>query len=339
MFEERLIQLEQRLAETEKEVQSLRQQLGAAQGCRSWSISLGQALGGALLVALVGLWGLLAATNGIAQAPAKPQSVKAPFVVVDSGGKSIFRVAEEGNAVKGPLTVVDGSSKPIMEVGAKGLRRLHLYDSAGADVVSLGETKGGDGATVLVTRGNNAVGLQTESGDKMGGFFYMQNGKVTSRLGEVGLMVFGKEGKKATEVWAKGVAVYDQNEKRIVRFGADPKSEFGSLVLGKDGKALVGLVVEKDAGLVVLRDSSNQSIVELGEPGVQVFNKGKAVARLGTSPSGKGSGYLSLGNPGGDTIVEGGMLPEGDGVVRAYPLSGRTPIPIPNFIRGGKSDK
>jgi hypothetical protein len=86
----------------------------------------------------------------------------------------------------------------------------------------------------------------------------------------------------------------------------------------------------------MVRGKHNQSVVELGEPGVQILNNGKVVGRLGSAPSGSGAGYLAIGNPGGSTIVEAGMLADGDGVVRAYPLTGKTPLPIPNFIRGGK---
>jgi hypothetical protein len=225
-----------------------------------------------------------------------------------------------------------------MDVGAEGQRHLYIYDASGTGILGLGQTKEGNSATIMLGGGKakSFVGLQSESGDKKGGFFYIHDGKVTARLGEAGLVMYNDAGKKATEVWVKGVAVYDKAEKRIARFGADPKTEFGSLVIGKDGKALAGVSIEKEAGLIVVRDSNNESLVELGEPGVQVFNKGKSVGRLGLSPSGKGSGYLSIGNPAGNTIVEAGMLEDGDGVVRAYPLTGRTPVPIPNFIRGGK---
>lgn len=67
------------------------------------------------------------------------------------------------------------------------------------------------------------------------------------------------------------------------------------------------------------------------------FNKnGVGVAAIGARPA-SGAGYLTFGEPGGNAIVEAGVLPDGRGVVRAYPLGGKPPIPVPNLLLGART--
>lgn len=47
-----------------------------------------------------------------------------------------------------------------------------------------------------------------------------------------------------------------------------------------------------------------------------------------------GGGRLSICNSGGNAQVEAGVLQDGRGIVRVYPLSTKSPIPIPTFLRG-----
>src|SRR5262245_58195460 len=120
MWEERLAKLEQRLAETERELSQVREQLRSAGQGKPRGMSPGQALFALGLVAILGALGLVAGARIEAGPDAKTHTVKAPFVVVDSGGKTIMRVAEDGQTVNAPFSVVDKAGKVMMDVGAEG---------------------------------------------------------------------------------------------------------------------------------------------------------------------------------------------------------------------------
>jgi hypothetical protein len=254
------------------------------------------------VIALLAGFGFLAGTTSEAQGPAKPHVVKAPFHVLDKAGKVILAVEEN----------IDG------------YRGLFVQNRNGRDVVVVAEGKKGNGvvetkdtANVTTTLLGGKGGLAIWKGDII---FSDENEKLRAEFARGGIKVYDKDGVKA-----------------VARFGADPEGQFGTVAVGKAGQVYAAMVAGKDSGQVVVRGADEKNIAELGEKGVVVFNKaGTAVGRLGLPPSGKESGYLVVANSGGDAMVEAGVLPEGRGVVRAYPLDGKTPIPIPNFIRGGK---
>jgi hypothetical protein len=227
-------------------------------------------------------------------------------LVKGSDGKDFVELQEQGIKMRAPLHVNDKAGKKIMAVeeNAEGHRGIVLLNKAEKTMVIVGESKKGNGM-VQTNDGTDATTL-------LGGI-----GGLAIWKGDI-LFSDQENKKKHCEIKGGGMKVYDESENPIARFGADPNRKFGALVLGKEGKALVGLVAEGDVGSVsVLR--SDEKVVELGADGVQVFSKKNAVARLGLAPSGSGAGYLAIGNASGSSVVEAGMLPEGRGIVRAYP--------------------
>src|SRR5437773_11327506 len=182
-FQERLNQLEKRLADLERERHNLRGQLAAerrgSQRSARWRV-----LGGVSLAGLLIGIGLLASQRSDAEAPGtKAHSVQAPFHVVDQGGKVLFTVDEKSTRVKGVFDVSDKAGNVVMAVDGDGkgitgsgpLRRgVSLSDSSNKVVAFIGVGEGGCGT------------LETfESG----------GGKVVS-LAAVGVRVFGKGGQK-----------------------------------------------------------------------------------------------------------------------------------------------
>lgn len=95
----------------------------------------------------------------------------------------------------------------------------------------------------------------------------------------------------------------------------------------------IGQTKEGAGGLYVNDVDGTLRAAVLGTDGVVAFNKtGAGVAKLGSLAS--GNGYLAIANAGGNAMVEAGGS-EDRGLVRAYPTTGITPVPVPFFIRGG----
>ena len=93
----------------------------------------------------------------------------------------------------------------------------------------------------------------------------------------------------------------------------------------------------------IVRSHSGKTIAEItdgssGSYGLNIYNPNggsEAVAFLGGTNN--GNGKLQLGDAAGNSLVEAGVLPGNIGVVRVYPMNGKSPIPIPNFIKGAAS--
>ena len=93
----------------------------------------------------------------------------------------------------------------------------------------------------------------------------------------------------------------------------------------------------------IVRNHSGKTIAEItdassGTYGLNIYNPtggSGAVAFLGGTNN--GNGKLQLGDAAGNSLVEAGVLPGNIGVVRVYPMNGKSPIPIPNFIKGAAS--
>ena len=103
---------------------------------------------------------------------------------------------------------------------------------------------------------------------------------------------------------------------------------------GNGGVAHAGIAYFKDGPGYEATWGNGKLMAQIASKGFIFYNEsGTAVAKLGSSDG--GSGYFSLGNKSGDSIVEAGLL-DGTGIVRAFPCCGPPPVPIPSFIIGRK---
>lgn len=294
--------LEQRVADAEELLSLLRGELRAAERREARGLFTWKALTACSLTSSLALLVFTVAPRPPGEPVTLATPVKAPFHVVDKAGTILLRVEENYQGHRGMFVHSrSGKRSTWMGESVKGNGFVELFDSGGATTTLLG----GIGGLVLWK----------------------------------GELVVSDDSKRLrTEVGRQGIRVFDDADKPVARFGADPSSKFGTLVIGQGGKAMVALLADGEAGSVTVKDSDGEDIADIGAAGVQVFHDGAAVGRLGLSPAGTGAGYLAIGNPGGSAVVEAGMRADGFGIVRAYPLSGKTPIPIPNFIQGSKPD-
>jgi hypothetical protein len=302
MAGEGIDRLERRIADAEALLSLLRVELRAADRREARRLFTWKALTACSLTSSLALVVLTVAPRPPGEAVALATPVKAPFHVVDKAGKILLRVEEN----------------------YQGHRGVFVHNRGGKTSAQMGESKKGNGFAEVFDAG----------------------GATTTLLGGVGglaiwkgdIVVSDENKRKRTEIGRQGVRVFDDAEQAIARFGADPSNKFGTLVVGAGGTTMVAVLAGGEVGSVTVSDSAGKTVADIGAAGVQVFHDGTSVARLGLSPGGTGAGYLAIGNPGGSAVVEAGMLPDGFGVVRAYPLSGNTPIPIPNFIQGSRPD-
>ena len=142
-------------------------------------------------------------------------------------------------------------------------------------------------------------------------------------------------GQRAVTRLEAPLLVLDKAGNSVVEI-SDEKGGYGLTVRNPSGGSVfLGSSKTSGAGLVHLYGPGQKLVTILNYEGLTAYNtSGKAVASIGARPS--GSGFMSLGNPNGDGLVEAGATEDGRGFVRVYPLGGPRPNPIPNFIMGGK---
>lgn len=114
---------------------------------------------------------------------------------------------------------------------------------------------------------------------------------------------------------------------------SDQHGSYGLTIYGPNGGGVYLGINKQQNGLIQLLGPGNKEITTISEKGYSLNGKsGQAVAFVGASSG--GNGMLQLGNASGDSLVEAGALDASTGVVRVYPMDGRSPIPVPNFIKG-----
>ena len=100
--------------------------------------------------------------------------------------------------------------------------------------------------------------------------------------------------------------------------------ESGGAVFVKSANSTKGSALYQDAngdGVCAVVDKSGKITTQIAKDGVTVFNSGgKAITRLGTSPTKGEVGYLAIGNASGDAMVEAGLV-DVRGIVRTYPFN------------------
>jgi hypothetical protein len=140
-----------------------------------------------------------------------------------------------------------------------------------------------------------------------------------------GLYIFNEQGHVAAQV-----AVLKDGGGRVFVYP-------GTQVLGGITTPAYAAIAYPNTGPEMwMKRADGNPVASITAEGFVAYNKnGIGVAALGAKPA-SGAGHLTLGEPGGNAIVEAGVLPDGRGVVRAYPLGGKPPIPIPNLLMGAR---
>ena len=214
-------------------------------------------------------------------------TVRAPFVVHDKTGRTIFRV----DTIDGgrPITVIGHplGASAVIGIDSFGNSSMRLFDAeryAGVDLSSRDE----GGHLTLANKGKKEA--LTLSVDQSGA------GRVK---------VFSAAGRAVTGLSS------DANGGRVL------------VVDGKSGLNAVTLSTSAEGGMVNVYapegGSPRASLVADGNSGsVNVFNStGIAAAAMETGAG--GAGRLVITNAAGDIMVEAGTLPKGIGIVRAGP--------------------
>jgi hypothetical protein len=378
MSDDRLRNLEQRLATAEHDVEILREQLRAMDARRRPRSRMRRDGILGLLGASLLMFAVTRAINTEAQS-VDPQvlTVKAPFQVVDAGGRVILKA--EVRTGQSQLTVGNlASGGTTLGVGASGAGFLSVRTATGTEGLALGQYRGEpmgvrvigpDGESVegslaldAANKGQLTVGDLQTGGTSVGvgksgaGFVIVRRGD-----GKNGIALGQLEGRPMS------VGVFGENAKELVTLGTGQKG--GSVkVMTSTGAAVAALLAGDTGGGVALTGpAGGKSAVSLSvEPTggkVKVFPQGggSAQAELTAGPSGggtvnvyngageavvwleatsKGEGRLQVGRA-GKVYVEAGVLPSGLGMVVAGPQVGGPPpgLVVPNLIMGRTGGK
>lgn len=377
MSNDKLTQLEHRLALAEREVEKTRAQVRALlEQERPRSRPRRDRILG--LLGLVLVFAVTRALDTQAQvAGTQGLKVKAPFEVVDATGKKvILSVAEFSNGAL--LTFGNQASGGItLGIGPSGGGFVQVRTAAGKSAVALGQYTGvGMGVHVFAPDGQTIEGSLSltptnkgslEVGDPRSGGSHIGVGQsgagyVIVRLAD------GKRGIALGQLLGRpmSVGVFGENDKELVSLRTDPKG--GSVqVMNPTGVGVGGLLASETGGRVALtgpaggKNGVSLSVEATGGK-VRVFPQGggSAQAELTAEPSGGAfTVYTSSGQPvallqatssgagrleisrAGQIYVEAGVLPSGVGVVRAGPQIGGPPVGlgIPDAIMGKSGHK
>jgi hypothetical protein len=361
MSNDRLAELERRLALAEHEAQTMREQLRALQQAAPQSRSRRD--GTVVLLGLVVIFAAMRALDTHAQA-ARPQvlTVKAPFQVMDAAGtKALLQIDASGaGSLAGNLTIGDADRGGLnLGTGTSGAGYIIVRTAAGKDGVAVGQLRGSpmgvrvlgaDGQTVqagLVLDGSGDGGLAIGDENKGGGAYvgvgrsgagYVNVFRADSKLG-IALGQF--EGRPMS------VGIFGDNAKELVSLRTDAKGGVVK-VMNPSGAGVGALLGGDNGGTVALTGpAGGKSAVSLSvEPSggkVRVFpaGGGPAQAELTAEASGGavtvyttageavgllhstsvGAGRFEI-SKAGQVYVEAGVLTSGLGVVRAGPQIG-----------------
>ena len=307
--EDRITALEQQLAAMDGELRHLR---AGQRPLRMARTALGTCV--AILAVVLSLGTASAGHN------AAPLTVTAPFRVVSSGGALLMQVDEHGVFYY------------------KGGQVAASLTSAGAGA-GPGATAGGGGGAVPLTikapfRVVDASGALVMQADATGVSYY-QGGTLQVALRSNGaaggeLFVNGAQGTSAT-IGTTGSNMGLRILKDTTLLANLVGSTAGGYLSLRDpsGALSLQLASTSDGGLIQ-SDSGNKRRVALGSTAaggfLDLFSTGdQLIGQLAEHPQG---GYLALGNQGGTSRVQAGVLPNDNGVVRAFGPAGF------NFIQG-----
>jgi hypothetical protein len=214
-------------------------------------------------------------------------TVRAPFVVHDKDGHTIFRIDTIGDGR--PIAVVGNAlgASTVIGIDPLGHSSIRLFSASRSAGVILGSRDDGGELKLWNNARKDAVTLSV---DKSG---------------------------------AGRVKVHNSTGQAVTGLTSDASGGRVLVVDGKSGRNAVTLSTSAEGGLVNVYapdgGSPRASMVADGKSGsLNVFNNNGVAA--GVIEAGKaGSGRLVLANAVGDIVVEAGVLPKGIGIVRAGP--------------------
>jgi len=246
---------------------------------------------------------------------AAPLTVTAPFRVVSSGGALLLQVDEhgvfyyKGGQVAASLTSAGAGAGPGSTAGGGGTGAVPLTIKAPLRVV--------DASGALVMQADTT------------GVSYYQGGTLQVALrghGAAGgeLFVNGVQGTSAT-IGTTGSNLGLRILKDTTLLANLVGSTAGGYLSLRDpsGALSLQLASTSDGGLIQ-SDSGGKRRVALGSTTAGGFldlasSGGQLIGQLAEHPQG---GYLALGNQGGTSRVQAGVLPNDNGVVRAFGPAG-----------------
>lgn len=117
---------------------------------------------------------------------------------------------------------------------------------------------------------------------------------------------------------------------------SDRPRHHGITLYNKAGTEVAYLgVTTDDIGIFGLEGADGKLLADVSQDGFKFFGKSTgSVAFMGADNGGNGA--IQLKNSADGVVVDAGVLGAATGYVQVYPRSGKTPFPIPNYIKGGK---
>lgn len=221
-------------------------------------------------------------------------------------------------------------------VGKSGSGFVVAQRADGTDAVAIGARGGGaPGLQVLDSTGNGT--LAELSGDTSGGSLTVGAPAGAKPTLKVGPKVTAKDalvtigpGSGAGYV----VRIADSAGTELATMGEARVG--GGVFVANDGSGKIRMLMSGQGELHAVDPAGVSRATVTSEGALAARNAGNVtIARL--SDSGGGNGILQIANSGGNAMVEAGILPTSEGVVRAYPLGGppATMIGMPGtFIKG-----
>jgi hypothetical protein len=129
------------------------------------------------------------------------------------------------------------------------------------------------------------------------------------------------------------VLIQDTAGRTIVEI-SDRTGLHGISVTSTNGEtAFLGFDKEKN-GVLQLFGPGHKLSTEASADGFKFFGSSQSVAFLGADSAGQGA--LQLKNSSGGVLVDVGAVDANTGFAQVYPKSGKSPFPIPNYLKGSK---
>jgi hypothetical protein len=250
-----------------------------------------------------------------------------------------------GTTFKAPFTVVDADNKPILVVWENSSARgVSIRNKAGAPAATMQSREGRFGGTGSLATYDGASGVGAGPGNNLfqTGFSeakvaFLVVGDANDNWVKINGASLGmsRAGVDSVELFTQdgggGLKLHGKSGKPVVYLGSSRSGQTSELEMMSDGNEYLGLhlgTTPAGAGAMhVFNDGDLRSVVN-APLGFRALNSaGQVLAEIGSVQSG-GAGRLWLGNAAGAGVVEAGMLPDGNGTVRAGPVIGGLPSGI-----------
>ena len=130
------------------------------------------------------------------------------------------------------------------------------------------------------------------------------------------------------------VLVQDKNGKTIVEISDRAGFKGVTVFTSNSDVAFLGFD-KQDNGLIQLLGPGRKLFADISADGFKFFGTaGQAVAFMGADSANNGA--VQLKNSAGGVLVDVGAINDNTGFAQVYPKSGKSPFPIPNYLKGSK---